>query len=37
MAFQNPSKWSGRTIELAGDELTMQRVAETLTRACAGM
>jgi uncharacterized protein YbjT (DUF2867 family) len=32
MAFQNSSKWAGRTIELAGDELTMQRVAETLSR-----
>ena len=32
MAFQNPSKWAGRTIELAGEELTMQRVAETLSR-----
>ena len=33
LAFQNPSKWHGRTIELAGDELTMLRVAELLTRA----
>jgi uncharacterized protein YbjT (DUF2867 family) len=32
MAFQNPCKWSGRTIELAGEELTMLRVAETLSR-----
>ncbi len=32
MAFQNPSKWSGRTIELAGEELTMLRVAESLSR-----
>jgi uncharacterized protein YbjT (DUF2867 family) len=32
MAFQNPTKWSGRTIELAGEELTMQRVVETLSR-----
>jgi uncharacterized protein YbjT (DUF2867 family) len=32
MAFQNPSKWTGRTIELAGEELTMLRVAETLSR-----
>jgi uncharacterized protein YbjT (DUF2867 family) len=30
--FQNPAKWSGRTIELAGEELTMQRVVETLSR-----
>jgi uncharacterized protein YbjT (DUF2867 family) len=32
LAFQNPSKWAGRTVELAGEELTMQRVAETLSR-----
>jgi uncharacterized protein YbjT (DUF2867 family) len=32
LAFQNPSKWAGRTIELAGDELTLQQVAETLSR-----
>jgi uncharacterized protein YbjT (DUF2867 family) len=31
LAFQNPSKWHGRTVELAGDELTMLRVAELLT------
>jgi uncharacterized protein YbjT (DUF2867 family) len=33
LAFQNPSKWHGRTIELAGEELTPLRVAELLTRA----
>ena len=32
LAFQNPSKWAGRTIELAGQELTVQQVAEVLTR-----
>ena len=32
LAFQNPSKWHGRTVELAGEELTMLRVAELLTR-----
>ena len=32
LAFQNPSKWHGRTIELAGEELTMLQVAELLTR-----
>jgi uncharacterized protein YbjT (DUF2867 family) len=32
MAFQDPPRWSGRTIELAGEDLTLQRVAETLTR-----
>lgn len=29
-AFQNPNRWSGRIVELAGEELTMQRVVETL-------
>jgi uncharacterized protein YbjT (DUF2867 family) len=33
LAFQNPSRWYGRTIELAGEELTPLRVAELLTRA----
>jgi uncharacterized protein YbjT (DUF2867 family) len=33
LAFQNPSRWHGRTVELAGEELTMLRVAELLTRA----
>jgi uncharacterized protein YbjT (DUF2867 family) len=33
LAFQNPSKWHGRTVELAGEELTMLRVSELLTRA----
>src|ERR1022692_79780 len=33
LAFQNPSKWHGWTIELAGEELTMLRVVELLTRA----
>ena len=33
MAFEHPSKWTGRTIELAGEELTMLRTAELLTRA----
>jgi nucleoside-diphosphate-sugar epimerase len=32
LAFQNPSRWSGRIVELAGEELTMQRVVETLSR-----
>jgi uncharacterized protein YbjT (DUF2867 family) len=31
-AFQNPAKWPGRTLELAGEELTMHQVAETLSR-----
>jgi uncharacterized protein YbjT (DUF2867 family) len=33
LAFQNPSRWQGKTIELAAEELTMLRVAELLTRA----
>ena len=33
LAFQNPSRWHGRTIELAGEEPTLSRVAELLTRA----
>jgi len=33
LAFQNPSRWHGQTLELAGEELTMLRVAELLTRA----
>jgi uncharacterized protein YbjT (DUF2867 family) len=32
-AFQEPRKWLGRTIELAGDELTMSEVANLLTQA----
>jgi uncharacterized protein YbjT (DUF2867 family) len=32
LAFQNPSKWAGRTIELAGEDLTMLQVADTLSR-----
>jgi uncharacterized protein YbjT (DUF2867 family) len=32
MAFENPDKWIGRDLDLAGDELTMAQVAETFTR-----
>jgi len=32
LIFRDPNKWKGRTIELAGDELTMQRTAELFTR-----
>jgi uncharacterized protein YbjT (DUF2867 family) len=32
MAFQNPARWAGRTLELAGDELTMPQTAEVFTR-----
>jgi uncharacterized protein YbjT (DUF2867 family) len=35
MAFENPGQWIGRTQELAGEELTMSRVADLLTR-CVG-
>jgi uncharacterized protein YbjT (DUF2867 family) len=31
-AFQSPAKWLGKTVELAGEELTMMRVAELLAR-----
>ena len=31
-AFLNPGDWHGRTVELAGEELSMSQVAETLTR-----
>jgi uncharacterized protein YbjT (DUF2867 family) len=30
--FQKPSRWSGRTIELAGEELRIEQVVETLSR-----
>ncbi len=30
-ALQDPSRWSGRTVELAGDELTLQGVADLFT------
>jgi uncharacterized protein YbjT (DUF2867 family) len=32
MAFENPAAWIGRTLELAGEELTMLRVCELLAR-----
>jgi len=32
LAFQSPSRWLGRTQELAGDEVSMMRVADLLTR-----
>ena len=31
LAFQDATLWKGRTLELAGDELTMERTAELLT------
>jgi uncharacterized protein YbjT (DUF2867 family) len=33
MVFLAPAKWFGKTVELAGEELTMMRVSELLTRA----
>ncbi len=33
LAFQNFAKWSGRTIELAAEELTVWRVAQVLSHA----
>ena len=35
VAFENPGQWIGRTLELAGEELTMSRVADLLSR-CLG-
>lgn len=32
MAFENPDQWIGREVDLAGDELTMPEVAETMSR-----
>ena len=32
-AFEAPSKWLGKTVDLAGDEVTMIRMADLLTRA----
>lgn len=33
VAFQNPNRWQGRTLELAAEELTMLKVADLLSRA----
>jgi uncharacterized protein YbjT (DUF2867 family) len=32
MAFEHPGKWQGRTIELAGDELSMTELAQVFSR-----
>jgi uncharacterized protein YbjT (DUF2867 family) len=32
MAFKNPDRWIGRTLELAGDELSMAQTAELFSR-----
>jgi uncharacterized protein YbjT (DUF2867 family) len=33
-AFAHPGKWQNRIFELAGDELSMQELAQVFTRAC---
>lgn len=33
MAFDNPGKWQGQAVDLAGDELSMNEIAEALGRA----
>ena len=32
MAFERPGHWQGRTVELAGDELTLSEIAASLSR-----
>ncbi len=32
IAFENPDEWLGREVDLAGDELTMPEVAETMSQ-----
>jgi len=32
LAFEHPGRWLGRAVELAGDELSMSQVAETMGR-----
>ncbi len=32
LAFENPDEWLGREVDLAGDELTMPEMAETLSQ-----
>ncbi|MBA3616419.1 MAG: NmrA family NAD(P)-binding protein [Rubrobacteraceae bacterium] len=32
IAFENPDEWLGREVDLAGDELTMLEVAETMSQ-----
>ena len=32
IAFENPDEWLGREVDLAGDELTMPEVAETISQ-----
>lgn len=35
LAFEDPSKWRNRTFSLAGDELSMQQIADAFSRATA--
>lgn len=35
LAFEHPDKWKNRTFSLAGDELSMQQIADAFTRATA--
>jgi len=35
LAFEHPDKWENRTFSLAGDELSMQQIADALSRATA--
>lgn len=32
IAFENPDAWIGREVDLAGDEMTMPEIADTLSR-----
>jgi uncharacterized protein YbjT (DUF2867 family) len=32
MAFEDPDRWTGREVDLAGDEMTMPGYAETFSR-----
>jgi uncharacterized protein YbjT (DUF2867 family) len=36
MAFENPNGWTGREVDLAGDELTMPEIADTFSRVIGG-
>jgi uncharacterized protein YbjT (DUF2867 family) len=32
MAFEDPDRWLGREVDLAGDEMTMPEIADTFSR-----
>jgi nucleoside-diphosphate-sugar epimerase len=36
LAFEHPGEWKNRTFSLAGDELSMQPIADAFSRATAG-